>query len=431
MYINYRTGSHSGLVLFLYYCDSPLSNEEDMELERSVLKFGGSSVSDFTKIKNIAGMLKTRVDEGEQLIVVVSAMGKTTDELMANVSTLTTTPKDQELALLLTTGEQQTVSYLSMVLNDIGVNAKAMTGYQAGIKTVGHHLKSKIAEINPSTFEQAFENNDVLVIAGFQGINDELEITTLGRGGSDTTAVALAASNQTTCEIYTDVDGVYATDPRVYKEAKRLAYVSYEEMMEMSALGAGVLETRSVELANNYNIPLYLGRTLSNVKGTWIMSQAELLEKKAVTGVALDTHMLHVTISYPLPDNRLLTDLFNHLEEGSVNVDMISQIINLEGLQMSFTIKDTDAVQITNILDVLKERFNALDFKINEGYVKLSLIGSGMRDMSGVASKAFITLIENDIAFYQTTTSEISISCVIDSENSERAVHALYQTFDI
>ena len=402
-----------------------------MELERSVLKFRGSSVSDFTKIKNIAGMLKTRVDEGEQLIVVVSAMGKTTDELMANVSTLTTTPKDQELALLLTTGEQQTVAYLSMVLNDIGINAKAMTGYQAGIKTVGHHLKSKIAEIDPSTFEQAFESNDVLVVAGFQGVNDELEVTTLGRGGSDTTAVALAASNQTTCEIYTDVDGVYATDPRVYKDAKRLSYVSYEEMMEMSALGAGVLETRSVELAKNYNIPLYLGRTLSNVKGTWIMSQAELLEKKAVTGVALDKHMQHVTISYPLPDNRLLTDLFNHLEEGSVNVDMISQIVNLEGLQMSFTIKDTDAVQITNILDDLKERFNALDFKINEGYVKLSLIGSGMRDMSGVASKAFITLIENDIAFYQTTTSEISISCVIDSENGERAVHALYQTFDI
>ncbi|MFQ3790470.1 aspartate kinase [Staphylococcus nepalensis] len=397
---------------------------------RSVLKFGGSSVSDFTKIKNIAGMLQTRVENGEQLIVVVSAMGKTTDELMANVSTLTTTPKDQELALLLTTGEQQTVSYLSMVLNDIGVNAKAMTGYQAGIKTVGHHLKSRIAEIDPITFEHAFESNDVLVIAGFQGINDEFEVTTLGRGGSDTTAVALAASNQTTCEIYTDVDGVYATDPRVYRDARRLEYVSYEEMMEMSALGAGVLETRSVELANNYNIPLYLGRTLSNVKGTWIMSQAELLEK-AVTGVALDTHMMHVTISHPLPDNRLLTDLFNHLENESVNVDMISQIINLEGLQMSFTIKDTDAIQITRILESLKEKFNALDFKINEAYVKLSLIGSGMRDMSGVASKAFITLIENGITFYQTTTSEISISCVIDSENGERAVQALYETFDI
>ncbi|MDW5471619.1 aspartate kinase [Staphylococcus equorum] len=399
-------------------------------MNRSVLKFGGSSVSDFTKIKNIAEMLKMRVDQGEQLIVVVSAMGKTTDELMANVSSLTTNPKDQELALLLTTGEQQTVSYLSMVLNDIGVNAKAMTGYQAGIKTIGHHLKSRIAEINPDTFEIAFTENDVLVVAGFQGINESLEVTTLGRGGSDTTAVALAASNDTACEIYTDVDGVYVTDPRLYKEAKRLEYVSYEEMMEMSALGAGVLETRSVELANNYNISLYLGRTLSNVKGTWIMSQAELLEK-AVTGVALDTHMMHVTISYPLPDNKLLTELFTQLEEGSVNVDMISQIINLEGLQMSFTIKDTDAFQISTILETLKEQFNALDFKINEEYVKISLIGSGMRDISGVASKAFITLIENDISFYQTTTSEISISCVIDAENGERAVRALYQAFDI
>ena len=402
-----------------------------MELERSVLKFGGSSVSDFTKIKNIAEMLSLRIAQGEQLIVVVSAMGKTTDELMANVSTLTTSPKDQELALLLTTGEQQTVSYLSMVLNDIGVRAKAMTGYQAGIKTVGHHLKSRIAEINPETFEQAFEENDVLVVAGFQGINDDLEVTTLGRGGSDTTAVALAASNHTPCEIYTDVDGVYATDPRLYKDAKRLDYVSYEEMMEMSALGAGVLETRSVELANNYNIPLYLGRTLSNVKGTWIMPQTEILEKKAVTGVALDTHMMHVTISYPLPDNKLLTKLFSQLEDGSVNVDMISQIVNLEGLQMSFTIKDTDVAQISSILETLKEDFSALDFRINEEYVKISLIGSGMRDMSGVASKAFITLIENDISFYQTTTSEISISCVIDAENGERAVQTLYQAFDI
>lgn len=402
-----------------------------MNLERSVLKFGGSSVSDFTKIKNIAEMLSLRIAQGEQLIVVVSAMGKTTDELMANVSTLTTSPKDQELALLLTTGEQQTVSYLSMVLNDIGVRAKAMTGYQAGIKTVGHHLKSRIAEINPETFEQAFEENDVLVVTGFQGINDDLEVTTLGRGGSDTTAVALAASNHTPCEIYTDVDGVYATDPRLYKDAKRLDYVSYEEMMEMSALGAGVLETRSVELANNYNIPLYLGRTLSNVKGTWIMPQTEILEKKAVTGVALDTHMMHVTISYPLPDNKLLTKLFSQLEDGSVNVDMISQIVNLEGLQMSFTIKDTDVAQISSIPETLKEDFSALDFRINEEYVKISLIGSGMRDMSGVASKAFITLIENDISFYQTTTSEISISCVIDAENGERAVQTLYQAFDI
>ncbi|WP_053022371.1 aspartate kinase [Staphylococcus haemolyticus] len=400
-------------------------------MKRSVLKFGGSSVADFTKIKNIAEMLKNRVDDGEQLIVVVSAMGKTTDQLMDNVSNLTATPKDEELALLLTTGEQQTVSYLSMVLNDIGVNARAMTGYQAGIKTIGHHLKSRIAEINPETFDKAFIDKDVLVVAGFQGINDAFELTTLGRGGSDTTAVAIAASNQIPCEIYTDVDGVYATDPRILSKAKRLDYVSYEEMMEMSALGAGVLETRSVELAKNYDIPLYLGRTLSNEKGTWIMSRTDLLEKKAVTGVALDKHMMHVTISYPLPDNRLLTQLFTALEEGSVNVDMISQIINIEGLQLSFSIKDSDVQQISTILSNLSSSFNALDYKINEEYVKISLIGSGMRDMSGVASKAFITLINANIPFYQTTTSEISISYVIDADNGEKAVEVLYNAFDI
>ncbi|WP_213471916.1 aspartate kinase [Staphylococcus simulans] len=400
-------------------------------MKRSVLKFGGSSVSGFTKIRNIAEMLKNRIENDEQLIVVVSAMGKTTDQLMENVAALTSEPKQQELALLLTTGEQQTVSYLSMVLNDIGVQARAMTGYQAGIKTVGHHLKSRIAEINPDTFDKAFETHDVLVVAGFQGINDELELTTLGRGGSDTTAVALAAANQTPCEIYTDVDGVYATDPRIYKDAKRLSVVSYEEMMEMSALGAGVLETRSVELANNYNIPLYLGRTLSNVEGTWIMSQTEILEKKAVTGVALDSKMMHVTISYPLSDNKLLTDLFTLLEEGQVNVDMISQIVNLEGLQLSFTIKDTDLTQIKGIFNKLSESYQALDYNLNDAYAKISLIGSGMRDMSGVASKAFISLINAGIPFYQTTTSEISISYVIDADNGERAVKQLYETFDI
>lgn len=250
-------------------------------MSQSVLKFGGTSVGDFDKIKNIAHMLKSRVDNGEQLVVVVSAMGKTTDSLLENISSLTTQPKDEHLAMLLTTGEQQTISYLSMVLNDIGVQTKAMTGYQAGIKTVGHHLKSKIAEIDALRFEEAFETNDILVVAGFQGVNDHLEITALGRGGSDTTAVAIAASIDTSCEIYTDVDGVYGTDPRIYKEAKLLNEVSYEEMMEMSALGAGVLESRSVEIAKNYNIPLYLGRTLSNVKGTWIMPQTEILEKKS------------------------------------------------------------------------------------------------------------------------------------------------------
>ncbi len=400
-------------------------------MAQSVLKFGGTSVGDFNKIKNIAYMLKSRIENGEQLVVVVSAMGKTTDSLLENIGTLTSQPKDEHLAMLLTTGEQQTISYLSMVLNDIGVQTKAMTGYQAGIKTVGHHLKSKIAEIDANRFESAFETNDILVVAGFQGVNDHLEITTLGRGGSDTTAVAIAASIDTSCEIYTDVDGVYGTDPRIYKGAHLLNEVSYEEMMEMSALGAGVLESRSVEIAKNYNIPLYLGRTLSNVKGTWIMPQTEILEKKAVTGVALDTHMIHVTLTYPMQNFALLQKLFDSLEEQSMNVDMISQIENQQGLQLSFTIKDSDVNQIEEIIVSITEDYPHLRYKMKDNYAKLSVIGTGMRDMSGIASKAFRTLITNDIHFYQTTTSEISISYVVDRDLGENAVRILSEAFNI
>ncbi|GGI42126.1 aspartate kinase [Mammaliicoccus stepanovicii] len=400
-------------------------------MAQSVLKFGGTSVGDFNKIKNIAYMLKSRIDNGEKLVVVVSAMGKTTDTLMENIESLTTQPKDEHLAMLLTTGEQQTISYLSMVLNDIGVRVKAMTGYQAGIKTVGTHLKSKIADIDSERFEKAFETNDILVVAGFQGVNDLLEITTLGRGGSDTTAVAIASSIQSSCEIYTDVDGVYGTDPRIYPEAKLLNEVSYEEMMEMSALGAGVLETRSVEIAKNHNIPLYLGRTLSNVKGTWIMPQTEILEKKAVTGVALDTHMIHVTLTYPMQNFVLLQNLFDSLEAQSMNVDMISQIENQHGLQLSFTIKDSEVVQIEDIIEQLIIDYPHLKYTMKEHYAKLSVIGTGMRDMSGIASKAFRTLINSNVHFYQTTTSEISISFVVDRDLGEDAVRILSEAFNI
>lgn len=419
------------LFFYLYYgVDLPILIG-GIILTQSVLKFGGTSVSDFNKIKNIAYMLKSRVDNGEQLVVVVSAMGKTTDTLMQNIDTLTSQPKDEHLAMLLTTGEQQTISYLSMVLNDIGVQTKAMTGYQAGIKTIGHHLKSKIAEIDAPRFEEAFKTNDILVVAGFQGVNDEMEITTLGRGGSDTSAVAIASSINSTCEIYTDVDGVYGTDPRIYKDAKLLSEVSYEEMMEMSALGAGVLESRSVEIARNYNIPLYLGRTLSNVKGTWIMPQTEILEKKAVTGVALDTHMIHVTLTYPMQNFKLLQKMFDSLEHESMNVDMISQIENQRGLQLSFTIKDSEVQQIERIIEDLMLDYPHLRYIMKENYAKLSVIGTGMRDMSGIASKAFRTLISNDISFYQTTTSEISISYVVDRDLGEEAVRILCETFNI
>ncbi|GEN50571.1 aspartate kinase [Alkalibacterium pelagium] len=400
-------------------------------MKRSVLKFGGSSVADFSKIKNIAQYLKERVEADEQLVVVVSAMGKTTDQLLASVNELTSKPNDKDLAMLLTTGEQQTISFLSLALNDLNVNAKPLTGYQAGIETIGKHLKSKISSIKTDLLEQLFKEQNILIVAGFQGFNKAGELTTLGRGGSDTTAVAIASALDCPCEIYTDVTGVFSTDPRVYPEAKRWDTISFEEMMEMSALGAGVLETRSVELANNHNIPIYLGKTLSNEKGTWIVPYDQMLERKAVTGVALDKEMAHVTITYPNESQSFLHDLFIKLEEAEINIDMISQIQNQDGLQLSFTFKESEERELNELFDSLKSDYDRLYVKIETTYCKVSVIGAGMRDMTGIASKIFKTLIESDIPFYQVTTSEISVSYVVDGENGEKATRILCQTFDL
>ena len=399
--------------------------------KRSVLKFGGTSVGDFSKIKKIAEYLNERVKKGEELIVVVSAMGKTTDELLKNVKKLSKRPDDHDLALLLTTGEQQTISYLSIALKELGAITKAMTGFQAGIKTKGSYLNSKILNVDCQSIEKAFRSNKVLIIAGFQGINEAGELTTLGRGGSDTTAVAIAASLSIPCEIYTDVSGVYGTDPRLYSEVKRLEKVSFEEMMEMSALGSGVLETRSVEIAKNFNVPIYLGKALSKESGTWIMGQELIIEKKAVTGVSLDQDMNYVTFSYPDNKPALLKTIFMSLEQNQINVDMISQTVNDTGFQLSFTVKGTDENQLYHLTTELQHEFSDLTYEVQTAYVKVSIIGSGMRDMSGIASRAFLTLLEASIEFYQVTTSEISISYVIDEKNGMTAVNELCKTFNL
>ncbi|HLR02566.1 MAG TPA: aspartate kinase [Virgibacillus sp.] len=400
-------------------------------MKRSVLKFGGSSVSNIEKIKEIALFLKKRIEQGEQLIVVVSAMGKTTDRLMDSVHSITDNPKSEDLAVLLTTGEQQTIAYLSIILNDIGVKSKTLTGYQAGVHTEGSHLKSKIANIDADRFEQLFQSFSLIIVAGFQGFNSDNEITTLGRGGSDTTAVALSATQECPCEIYTDVSGVYSTDPRIYPDAKRLNTVSYEEMMEMSALGAGVLVSRSIEIANNHNVPIYLARTLSEEEGTWIMPTTEMIEKKVVTGVTLDKDMLHVTLIYPYYDAKLINDIFKKLEQHDLNVDMISQITNNEGLQLSFTLKDTENHHIQQVLSEMESLYPNLVLKTENKFVKVSVIGSGMRDVSGVASKVFRKLIEGNIRFHQVTTSEISISHVVSAEDGEKAVRLLCEEFGL
>lgn len=397
----------------------------------AVLKYGGSSVSNFDKINEISAYLKQRVDNNEKLVVVVSAMGKTTDTLLENVAQLTKTPNQEDLAMLLTTGEQQSIAYLSMALKEIGVQSKSLTGYQAGIQTVGHHLKSKIASIADERFIELFKTNDILIVAGFQGFNESGELTTLGRGGSDTTAAAIASILNCPCEIYTDVDGIYSTDPRLFPEAKQLERISAEEMMEMSSLGAGVLETRSVEIAYNNNIPLYIGKTLSNKKGTWIVPNDKMLERKAVTGVSSDKDVIQVVLSHPTTDFKLLNDLFNLLDVSEINIDMISQVDDENHLQFSFTANKDDKIQIEALTEVLRETYEDLKVNINKDFVKLSVIGAGMRDMHGVASKVFRTLIEENISFSQVTTSEISITFLIDEENTQVATEILCKTFNL
>ena len=397
----------------------------------TVLKFGGSSVATIEKIKNISEYLKSRTENGEKLVVVVSAMGKTTDSLLKQAAEITEDPDIRELDTLLAVGEQNTISLMAINLNHIGVPARSLTGMQAGIKTFGQHTKSRIAGIDSDFLLEQFEEFDVLVVAGFQGVNENKEITTLGRGGSDTSAVALAAAIGAPCEIYTDVTGVFGTDPRLYPEAKQLEQVSYEEMLELSALGAGVLETRCVEIAKNYHVPLYLAKTLSKTKGTWIMENIDLLEKKVVTGVALDKNILHVTLTCDGCSPDFVEKLFNELDEQSVNIDMISQVVVGCNINISFTCKKTDEHFLEKVIGNLSKNFPTIESSVRDDCAKLSIVGSGMRDVSGVAARAFRLLGQNDIRFYQVTTSEISISYAIDENDAEKAVKIFCSEFNI
>lgn len=397
----------------------------------TVLKFGGSSVASIEKIKAISEYLKKRTENNEKLLVVVSAMGKTTDSLLKQAAEITADPDIRELDTLLAVGEQNTISLMAINLNHIGVPARSLTGMQAGIKTFGQHTKSRIANIDSEFILKELEKFDVLVVAGFQGVNENKEITTLGRGGSDTSAVALATAIAAPCEIYTDVTGVFGTDPRLYPEAKQLEQVSYEEMLELSALGAGVLETRCVEIAKNYHVPIYLAKTLSEKKGTWIMENIDLLEKKVVTGVALDKNILHVTLTCNGCSPDFVEKLFNELDTQSVNIDMISQVVVGSNINISFTCKKTDKHFLESVITNLSSAFPSIESTIREDCAKLSIVGSGMRDVSGVAARAFRLLGKNDILFYQVTTSEISISYAIDENNAEKAVQLFCEEFNI
>ncbi|MBF8983645.1 aspartate kinase [Lutibacter sp. B2] len=397
-----------------------------------VQKYGGTSVGTPEKIKNIAEKIISRKEKGDGVVVVVSAMGKTTDLLLEMSKGITKNPHKRELDMLMSTGEQVTITLVAMALHERGHDCISLTGFQAGIQTQGYHTKARIHDIDIEKVNSHLKEGKIVVVAGFQGMNENGDITTLGRGGSDTTAVALAAKLGCSCEIYTDVDGIYTVDPRVFSTARKLDYISYEEMLEMASLGAGVMETRAVEMGQKFNVPIYVALSMEDWPGTYIKGMDMTMEKRAITGLSISDKDLMVTVNHIKYDTKNIAYIFNTLAKMDVNVDMISQTAPVNGfVNLSFTAPKLDENTILNIMKDLKGKLNDIEVEIERDITKLSVVGIGMRSQSGVAAKMFDIFAENDISFKQVTTSEIRISYTISTKDRNKAVEVVATEFDL
>lgn len=395
-----------------------------------VQKYGGSSVGTIEKIKNVAKSIIKRKDMGDSLVVVVSAMGDTTDELIHMANSITSNPDRRELDALLSTGEMISSSLLAMAIKNLGYDAVSYSAYQIGIKTSGPYGKSLIDDIYGERLKESLVEGKIVIVAGFQGINDEGDITTLGRGGSDTSAVALAVRLGGSCEIYTDVDGIYSVDPRKYKYAKKLEEIDYEEMLELSSLGAQVMHSRSIELAQKYGIPVYVGLSCSDIKGTTIREVDKMnMESKPVTGIATSDEDVAITIQDVENDINLISSLFGEIASKRINVDMISITSPINNrVNLSFTIPGGDLLECRNIVS----RFAGDNkFFIDEDIVKFSIVGIGMKTTSGVAGKLFKIFAENNIQIKMVTTSEIRITCAIPTKDALKALEVAAKAYEL
>ncbi|CAM3058943.1 aspartate kinase [Streptobacillus felis] len=400
-----------------------------MSREIVVHKYGGSSVATTEKIVNIAKHLIEVKKSGKDLVVVVSAMGKTTDGLIKLAKEISHDPDKRELDRLMSTGEQQTIALLSMALIELGQNAISLTGEQAGIKTLGLHTKNTIESINNEIILKNLDEGKIVIVAGFQGVNENGDITTLGRGGSDTSAVALACSLNAECKIYTDVDGIYTIDPRVYENSKKIQYISYEEMMELAYLGAGVMEPRAVELGFKYGIEIYVGKTLGENNGTIITFKEKIMEKKEIRGISINKNILMVTLDGIPTYARNLYPIFKKASEYGVIIDMISQndVIAEKG-SIAFTSPRTDEESLRKMFKELECNYEIL---INSNVVKVSLVGIGLATSINTISKIFEVLSENNISFHQISTSEITISIVVEETIAEKVARLLAKKFEL
>ncbi|APP16215.1 aspartate kinase [Bacillus altitudinis] len=398
-----------------------------------VQKFGGTSVGSTEKIRNAAERVIAEREAGNDVIVVVSAMGKSTDVLVDLAKELTDDPSKREMDMLLTTGEQVTISLLAMALQAKGYDAISFTGWQAGMKTEKVHGNARIVDIDEARIKEELSAGKVVVVAGFQGIADDLHITTLGRGGSDTTAVALAAALKANkCDIYTDVPGVFTTDPRYVPSARKLAGISYDEMLELANLGAGVLHPRAVEFAKNYQIPLEVRSSIENESGTLIEEESSMEQNLVVRGIAFEDQMTRVTVCGLSSGLTTLSTIFTTLAKQNINVDIIIQsVTSTNQTSISFSVKTDDLSKTVEVLEEYKGALGYEQIETESKLAKVSIVGSGMVSNPGVAAEMFAVLAQKDIQVKMVSTSEIKVSTVVDREDMVKAVEALHDAFEL
>ena len=399
-----------------------------------VQKFGGTSVADVARIREVARHVEKEVKIGNQVVVVVSAMAGTTNQLVDWVSEVNTCHDFEEYDVILSTGEQVTSGLLALSLQNIGIKARSWMSWQIPLETDTTHGKARIIDIDTEVIKKSLQSGSVAVIPGFQGISSKNKITTLGRGGSDTTAVALAAALKAMrCDIYTDVDGVYTTDPRIVPDAQKIANITYEEMLEMASQGAKVLQTRSVALAMRYNVSLQVRSSFENIPGTMVLNEDEILEQETITGIAYSPDEAKITLRGVKDRPGVAGSIFGSLADTAINVDMIVQNVSENGqtTDLTFTVGKTDIEPAVNLLNRLKGEIEFAEIVADPKVSKISVIGVGMRSQPGVAKTMFSTLADKGINIQVISTSEIKVSVLISVEYTELAVRALHSAFGL